>query len=190
MLPIPTQQKCGHSLKSCAILPPGRTALEIVREDGSISNDIKEVLQRWHADIGALFSGLQSNPYFAFDEKFYSEVLAKKQEFESLSPEDQKESSSYNNDGLNCELLYREVSNAIDQARPGKFFLNIPNEAMKNENAKLLLYNFFKLCFSTGLNPTEWDFSDIKPIPKKGQDDRDPLQNRCITIICCVAKIY
>ena len=34
------------------------------------------------------------------------------------------------------------------------------------------------------------DYSNIKPIPKKGKDQRDPLQNRCITIMCCVAKLY
>ena len=61
---------------------------------------------------------------------------------------------------------------------------------MKNRNAKLLLFKFFNLCFTSGLNPSDWDFSDIIPIPKKDQDARDPLQNRCITIVCCVAKIY
>ena len=40
------------------------------------------------------------------------------------------------------------------------------------------------------MNPSEWDASDIKPIPKKDKDFRDPLQNRCITIMCCVAKMY
>ena len=40
------------------------------------------------------------------------------------------------------------------------------------------------------INPSEWDKNDIKPIPKKDKDQRDPLQNRCITIMCCVAKIY
>ena len=44
--------------------------------------------------------------------------------------------------------------------------------------------------FLSGLNPSDWDFSDIVPIPKKDKDARDPLQNRCITIVCCVAKIY
>ena len=48
----------------------------------------------------------------------------------------------------------------------------------------------FNLCFLSGLNPSDWDFSDIVPIPKKDKDARDPLQNRCITIVCCVAKIY
>ena len=40
------------------------------------------------------------------------------------------------------------------------------------------------------MSPSDWDQSDIKPIPKKDKDSRDPLQNRCITIMCCVAKIY
>ena len=61
---------------------------------------------------------------------------------------------------------------------------------MKNNNAKLLLHKLFQNCLSSGLSPTEWDSSSIKPIPKKDSDGRDPLQNRCITIICCVSKIY
>ena len=71
-----------------------------------------------------------------------------------------------------------------------KAYLQIPNEALKNRNAKLLFHKFFQLCFVSGLSPTEWDASDIKPIPKKDKDPRDPLQNRCITLMCCVAKLY
>ena len=85
---------------------------------------------------------------------------------------------------------YDEVAEAVDKSNFRKAYLEIPNEAMKNKNAKLLLYNFFNICFLSGLNPTDWDFSDIKPIPKKDKDERDPLQNRCITIVCCVAKVY
>ena len=44
--------------------------------------------------------------------------------------------------------------------------------------------------FETGLCPSDWYNSDIKPIPKKDKDQRDPLNNRCITIMSCVAKIY
>ena len=61
---------------------------------------------------------------------------------------------------------------------------------MKNENAKQILHKFFNLCFNSGMSPLDWDLSDIKPIPKKDKDPRDPLQNRCITIMCCVAKVY
>ena len=68
--------------------------------------------------------------------------------------------------------------------------MDIPNEAMKNDNAKTLLQKNFNLCFTSGLSPTDWDLSNIKPIPKKDKDTRDPLQNRCITIMCCIAKVY
>ena len=53
-----------------------------------------------------------------------------------------------------------------------------------------MLYKLFSLCFSSGLSPLDWSFSDIKPIPKKDKDSRDPLNNRCITIMCCISKIY
>ena len=62
-----------------------RAALEIVRDDGTKSHDVKEILDRWHKDIGKLFSGLRDNPEFAFDDDFYGEVLEKKREFENLT---------------------------------------------------------------------------------------------------------
>ena len=52
------------------------------------------------------------------------------------------------------------------------------------------MHKFFNHCFISGLIPSDWDFSDIKPIPKKDKDPREPLQNRCISIISCVAKLY
>ena len=91
---------------------------------------------------------------------------------------------------INSEITYSEVSEAIDNLKKNKAFLDIPNEALKNINSKLLLHKFFSLCFNSGCNPTDWNYGDIKPIPKKGKDQRDPLQNRCITIMCCVAKLY
>ena len=45
-----------------------RAALEIVREDETISRDLKEILERWFRDISKLFSGLCEDPEMAFDE--------------------------------------------------------------------------------------------------------------------------
>ena len=59
--------------------PKMKAALEIIREDGSISTDIKEVLIRWYDDISSLFSGLHEDPELAFNEDFYREVLNKLQ---------------------------------------------------------------------------------------------------------------
>ena len=170
--------------------PSTRAALQIVREDESISSDIREVLTRWHKDISNLFSGLRENPNFAFDDDFYEEILNRKTEFENIPQNAQHEQISFQNENMNSELSFDEISSAIDRAKSRKSYLEIPNEAMKNKNAKLLFHRFFNLCFKSGLSPSEWDTSDIKPIPKKDKDSRDPLQNRCITIMCCVAKIY
>ena len=178
------------SLKKLSNPPSSRAALEIVREDETISKDIKEVLERWLKDISNLFSGVRENPEMVFDENFYQEVIDKRKEFENLSSDEQQQASDYNPEELNTKLSFDEVSSAIDKTKLHKAYLEIPNEALKNFNAKCVLHQFFNLCFKSGLNPADWDFSDIKPIPKKDKDPRDPLQNRCITIMCCVAKVY
>ena len=179
-------------LKKLGDPPSTRAALEIVRANETISRDIKEVLERWHLDISRLFSGIRDNPEMAFNDIFYQEVLNKKQEFDQMSQEHQQAFSSldFSSDEINIEITFLEVSKAIDRAKIRKAYLEIPNEVMKNKNAKLILHKFFNLCFISGLNPSDWNYSDIKPIPKPDKDPRDPLQNRCITLMCCVAKIY
>ena len=170
--------------------PRMKVAMEIVKDDKSISHDIKEVLTRWFTDISQLFSGLNANPELAYDEAFYREVLERKLEFENLLPEEHYNFEQHSYENLNEEISYDEVAAAIDKCKNRKSFLEIPNEALKNKSAKILLHSFFNKCFSSGYSPQEWDFSNIIPIPKKGKDSRDPLQCRCITIMCCVAKIY
>ena len=125
-----------------------------------------------------------------FDDSFYNEILNKKEEFEQLFPQEQTQTSQFNSEIINSEISFQEVSDAINSTRFNKAYLDIPNEAMKNQNAKEILHRFFNLCFISGHSPVDWDLSDIKPIPKKDKDPRDPLQNRCITIMCCVAKVY
>ena len=51
--------------------PSSRVALEIVRDDESISRDLKEILERCLKDISKLFSGIRDNPEMSFDEDFY-----------------------------------------------------------------------------------------------------------------------
>ena len=179
-----------EALKKLDNRPTTKAALEIIREDKSVSTDLKEVLERWYRDISGLFSGLQEDPELAFNEEFFQNILKKKSEFEEMPFEEQKDNSIFNTDEMNSEISYDEVSDAINSSKFKKAYLEIPNEVLKNKNAKLLLHKFFNLCFSSGFNPSDWDYSDIVPLPKKDKDPRDPLQNRCITIVCCIAKIY
>ena len=107
--------------------------------NNSIAIDIKEILTRWQSDISKLFGGLRESPEFAFDDEFYNEIIEKKIEFENLSKDEQVSASQYDTHTMNSEILYSEVSKCIDNSKCNKAFLDIPNEALKNENAKLLL---------------------------------------------------
>ena len=99
-------------------------------------------MERWHNDIACLFSGLRENPDFAFDDQFYQEIIDKKSEFENLSETEQMEDNPFNADNLNEKISLEEVSKAIDKAKSRKAYLSIPNEALKNKNAKLILQKF------------------------------------------------
>ena len=107
------------------------------------------------------------------------------QQFEQLSPEEQCNKSGICDRIINPDLTIQEVSDAINRAKIGKAFLEVPND-----QAKKLLHSFFSICFQYGLFPSEWDFCDIKPVGKKGKDSRIPLNNRPISILCCISKIY
>ena len=138
------QTKCGQIWRSWAEQPAvNQSTLEIVREDKLISTDIKEILQRWHSDISKLFSGLRENPEFAFDDQFYDQIVNKKQEFEALYPEEKELLADYDSESLNSNLTFDEVSKAIDRAKVRKAYIEIPNEAIKNKNAKFLFHKVF-----------------------------------------------
>ena len=167
-----------------------KVILEIIREDKTISNDLKEVLQKWHLDFSKSFSGLKDNPENAFDDDFLAHIEKLKQQFEEMSPEDQRVGSPIDDSTINVDLTQQEVSQAIDRSKLGKAFLDVPNEALKNDQAKKLLYRFYSICFEYGLSPLDWDFCNIKPIEKNGKDPRIPLNNRPLSILCCISKIY
>ena len=129
-----------EALKKLDNPPTAKAALEIIREDKSISTDMKEVLDRWYRDISGLFSGLQEDPELAFNEEFYQNILEKKREFEEMPFEEQNANNVFNTDEMNSEISYDEVSDAINSSKFKKAYLEIPNEALKNRNAKLLLH--------------------------------------------------
>ena len=61
-----------------------KVIMEIIREDGKISSDVKDVLTRWYKDISGLFAGAKESPELVFDEEFLSQIQHLKSEFESI----------------------------------------------------------------------------------------------------------
>ena len=94
-----------------------KAVLEIINSDKTITNDIKEVLNKWQTDISKLFSDIRDNPEVTFNDEFFNEVLIKKQQFEDLSDEQQRDQSPHNTSNLNETLSFDEVSEAIDKAK-------------------------------------------------------------------------
>ena len=178
-------------LKALSDKKPAHVLLEIIREDGSVSTEIKDVLSKWHHDFEDCFRGLKDDPDLVVDDHFLETVTQLKNDFDNISPLEQESGSPFDSTMLNCDLSYQEVSDAIDKAKLGKSFLLIPNEALKNPAAKLLFHKLFNICFKLGMSPTDWRQSDLKPIFKGGdKDPRSPLNHRPICIMSCVAKVY
>ena len=96
--------------------------------DGTISNDVREVLFKWHTDFSECFAGLREDANLAMDDNFYSKVIKLKDDFEKLSVEEQARSTEYDTSKLNSELTLGEVSEAIDSLPNGKSYLEIPGQ--------------------------------------------------------------
>ena len=134
---------------------------------------------------------IKDDPDLVFDDDFLDRITKLKDDFDVLSENEQESKSQFDNENLNCEITYQEVSNAIDQSKLGKAYLSIPNEALKNNASKFLLHKFFNNCFELGLSPSDWQQSELKPLFKGGdKNPRSPLDHRPICIMSCVAKIY
>ena len=176
-----------QKLKSLSEPKSIKATFQIIREDGTISSDVKEVLFKWYEDFSECFAGLREDPDLAFDDSFYEQVKKLKNDFEELDSSEQ--TSCYNTSKMNCDITLPEVSEAINRLPDGKSYLDIPGEALKSLEAKILLQKFFSRCFQLGLSPYDWDKSDIIPIPKPDKDSRLPLNHRPITIMCVIAKL-
>ena len=61
---------------------------------------------------------------------------------------------------------------------------------LKKFYSKNLPFKIFNICFQKGITPLEWDKADILPRPIEDKNSRAPLNNRPISIICCIAKLY
>ena len=53
---------------------PAKRVLEIVKEDGSLSREVGEILERWAKDISNLYAGLHESPDIAFDDNFFMKL--------------------------------------------------------------------------------------------------------------------
>ena len=90
-------------------------------------------------------------------------------------------------------LSLRELEEALRKLKqkkaPGPD--GITNEMLKHlgPGTKRLLLSIFNQSWFTGTVPTGWKEAQMRPIPKKGKDKRDPTSYRPISLLSCVGKL-
>ena len=140
--------------------------IEIITQDGPISNDIDEVLQKWKADFSDLLNCNFSNTGV------------------EIGP-DERPVPDRNRTVFDDNFSILEIKKAVGNAKRGKScgFDQIPSEVLNNDVSIYFLHVLFNACFSKGVVPAIWGKCVNKPIPKSSSaDPRDPLSYRGIAL--------
>ena len=148
--------------------------MEVITENGSVSNNVEDVLSKWES----CFS------------KLYTSTVTTNTNNHGLS----RDNIENSNDHIFDEpISVFEVQQAVKEAKLNKAsgIDDIPAEVLKNETAISSLHILYNVVFTEGTIPTEWGKGVINPIPKSSTTDpRDPLQYRGIILASCMYKIY
>jgi hypothetical protein len=145
--------------------------MQIVLDNGAISDDVKMVLLKWRHDFGNL---LNAGGGAIVAERFDG--------VKNVSDAD-----------LDLDIDIIEVAKAMENAKIGKAagIDLIPSDVLKNEASLFVLHSLFNVCFQTGRIPSLWSKSIINPIPKSSSNDlRDPMSYRGISLASTIYKMY
>ena len=148
--------------------------IEIITQDGSISNDTEEVLQKLKADFSDLLNCNFSNTGVEMDP-------------------DERPVPDRNRTVFDDNFSILEIKYPVGNAKRGKScgFDQIPSEVLNNDVFIYFLHTLFNVCFNKDVVPAIWGKCVIKPIPKSSSaDPRDPLSYRGIALASAVYKIY
>ncbi|VDH95785.1 Hypothetical predicted protein [Mytilus galloprovincialis] len=142
-----TTQQAEEFWKEVNKLGPKTTKQNIdsvFREDGTISYDTNEILERWRSEYSKLFSAEITE----VDDLFMSNI-------EQLNAQMEAEVTDAT---LNDDINIEETKSAMKRLKSGKSVGvdNLPNEILKNENLLHILTKLFNLCFTSGIVPSLW----------------------------------
>ena len=117
----------------------------MVEEDGVIKTDKQSVLDKWRRDFESLYD-------------LDSETFDKKYEIAKIHERPIKPMKIMQDCVANAPPSFNEVSDAIDSSKMKKAVgINmVANELLKHENAKTLVYEFLKGCFTNQVVPDQW----------------------------------
>ena len=154
-----------------------------VYKDGVLTSDPDYVRHKWKHDFKNLYNPTLEKTTTQID--FETEIKRQKETLENcLNSENEK---------LNTEISMVEISLSLAKCKCKKAtgVDKIPNELIKNDNFKRILYKLFNVCFINHVVPNLWAKAIIKPIPKSSdKDPHMPVNYRGISLLSCIGKLY
>lgn len=119
--------------------------MEVLTDDGTVSNDVNVVLEKWKSSFSTLFQGRQvsdPNTFTYNDNRPNDDVLP-----------------------FNDNISLFEIKKAVDKARVGKAVGPdcIHTEVLKNDAAIMFMHSLFNVCFSNSIVPSLWNKCIINP---------------------------
>ena len=158
--------------------------LEVLTGDEQVSTDHEVIMRKWKNDYEILYNGGNTDG---------SELDNQHLEYvnNSIHDHDSAIFPKLDCSSLNMPISYEEVHKAVYQAklRKASGIDNIHAEILRNDTCIDLLFKIISYSFEYHCIPSDWAKGVIKPIPK-GDDPRDPLNYRPITLISIPCKIY
>jgi hypothetical protein len=170
-------------------LGPRKTEIPtcVYNANGELSNDIVLIKNTWFIAFKNLYNNVTENNIF--DNNFYNEAIKLKATLE----DDMSKDGYLSNVALNAPISYDEIEKVVNNLKLKKASGHdkIPNEILRCENIRMLLYQMFSKCFENCLIPSAWKKAMICPIPKgSDKDPYIPNNYRGISLLSCVGKLY
>jgi hypothetical protein len=166
---------------------------EVVLENGSVCTNFQIVLEEWHNAFKTLYQ-CSNFENCEFDNELFDKVKLLKDSMENGQCDTPFAfRHELLGDVINDEITKSEIETVIKNAKNGKAYGidKLPNEVFKNELSVLLIHKLLHLCFESGISPSSWGRTIIKPIPKGSTSDtRNPRLYRGISLISCLGKLY
>ena len=123
--------------------------MEIMKEDGSLSSKLHDVMAKW--------------------KEYFQRLLNPRIESEQSRAIDTYTNDKYEQEdrtsNLNNFITIGEVTRTLNRLKNGKAvgFNEIPSEVLQNDSCAYFLHVLFNNCFETEIIPTPWNNSIINP---------------------------
>ena len=176
-----------------------RIPKDVILEDGKITTDIGEILQKWEKDHRELFASntAENSESGNFVNRVKETLNIWNKDYRGLLTSMNITSDDSNHgyiatDNLNRDNTNLQVEKALKLARNGKAvgIDNLPNDILKCLHVKDVLHSLYNKCFQYGIVPNIWSQTLWYPIVKPGKDPRIPTNCCGISLISTVSKLF